>query len=137
MKEIENEKIFDLLSQKSYEELTDTEKTLVAKELSMSEYKAYREVVFGFKVMDDAIEVKESEQRVKKQVWWQYRIPTYQVAAVLVVAMVSTFVFTKNSLQHSPELSGTNYVELDTLASLKKSVNMIKEEYPTSFVINW
>lgn len=141
MKDIQNEKIFDLLASKSYGELNDKEKELVNAELNPSEYDELREVISDFKEIDNTIEVVQpntirKEQRLK-QAWWHYKVPSYQVAAVLVVAVVSTFVFTKKSMEPSSRLVEARSVELDTLVNLKKSVNLLSEEYPSAFVINW
>ncbi|MDO6736605.1 hypothetical protein [Wenyingzhuangia sp. 2_MG-2023] len=142
MKEINNEKIFDLLAIKSYEELNDLEREMVAKELSKQEYNDFRDVVEGFKEKDDEIELITSKNTFKektlgKRKWWNYKIPTYQVAAVLVIAILSTFMLTKKSIQSPSYAVETNGKTLDTLMILKKSITIDKEEYPSAFVIHW
>ncbi|GGF64536.1 hypothetical protein [Wenyingzhuangia marina] len=140
MKEIESDKIFDLLAIKSYEELDNAERELVDKELSPTEYESFRDVIRDFKEVDESIELIKPETTFKKaqekKKWWNYSIPTYQVAAVLVVAMMSTFILTKNSMKQSTDIVQVNS-QLDTLRTSKKSINMEEEKYPTAFVIYW
>lgn len=141
MKEIENEKIFDLLAEKSYQDLGNLEKAIVDKELNEQEYEDFREVVSDFKLVDAVLEFKKpkpiTENKGKHNDWWSYRMPSYQVAAVFVIAVVSTFLLTKNTINQPLPVVETNGLELDTLVGFKKSINMVSEEYPSAFVINW
>lgn len=137
MKEIENEKIFDLLGEKSFDLLNKDEKELVLKEMSKSEYEMYQSAVLDFKEIDDSIDlmpVRNIPQKDNLKInWWQGAIPIYQVAACLLLAISLTFVFTKKSLTKTE----FKMITADTIVQQEQSLTLEKEAYPKSLVITW
>ncbi len=140
MKEIQNEKIFDLLANKTFQELTKDEEQLVLKEMSKEDYDDMQSIIGEFKSVDAALDIKTTiptfKSKAKKSTkLWNYRIPSYQVAAMILVAIVLTFGFTKSKEIQSPEFVSNEQVK-DTSFFPGRSVSLENEDYPENLVIS-
>lgn len=108
MKELENDaRLFDLITQKSYHELTHEEQTFVATHLSEAEYQLQRTVIAASS--DLTLEIPEPEPlRLPKTAvipWYRKPIPLYQAAAAAVVLLCCTqlVTYTSGNKHHSSD----------------------------------
>lgn len=133
MKEISNEKIFDLLAEKSFDQLDSNEQEIVLQELSKADYEAYYTTLHEFKAIDNNFESEETPKlKIEQQTssWWQYKIPTYQVAASIALAVALTYAITQKTITYE-------FVsKSDSKPTLQNSISLEEEVYPENFVID-
>ena len=139
MKNLEKypEKIFELLSTTSFEQLNITEKLLVEKHMSESEYRDYHEIISDTKTLDQNILVdipspdfaKTQTSSISKII--HYKMPFYQVAATLAFCILSTAYLTQHfSTGQSSDITQTN-------TTSKTGVSLAEDNFPEQLVFNF
>lgn len=125
--------IFDLLSSKDYKSLSIDEKNLVDNIMTLEEYKNLKNTVSGFQEIDEKIKIEPRSFSIpEKKVTlfskiMNYPIPTYQVAASLMV-LVGLFFLMK------PALNDQNAVSVDGLTIDTTGISVANDVYPDSLI---
>lgn len=130
------EELLDLMAIKTYQELSKQEKELVDQSIGKDTYDDNYQVIQAFvtedKKLEDKIEIVSSVFEKKKSILHQvlyYRIPLYQVAAILVVLIGSVFLWMINT-------SVTNQIPGETQEVVQNGKSLSKDHYPDDLVFN-
>ena len=102
MKNVENipDHIFDLFAINSFDELSPTDKAVVLKYMSPTDYDAYAALVKGFQAIDDPTPVQKPGSVLRRII--HYRIPLYQAVAAVVVGMLLAVGITDTAVKSQP-----------------------------------
>ncbi len=134
MDNLENipEELFDLLSRKTFEELTASEKEMVAEHMETGEYDQYRMIIHDFTELDNSLEVKPSNKRFTRtsesaiRKLLNYKIPLYQAASVLLLFGFFTYgYFGTDRLERAAD---DQFSTIPSVITDKETINKIKEK---------
>jgi hypothetical protein len=127
------DELFDWLADKSYQELSAAEKAVVDQSIGQAEYETLQGVVRDVQGIDAIPSFKPadlsadaSKQAAWKRMLW-YPIPAYQVAAGLLLLLVSTLIF--RGLWQKEDLNSNAPIEV-----VVKGIPIDQDQYPEALV---
>ncbi len=150
MKNLENlpEELFDLLAEKPFSALSETEKKRVNTYLHEAEYEEYRALVLGFKQLEGAkpdappkLEFAPKKTPLLRRLL-TYRVPVYQAATVLLLLMAGWYGFSdsnRNQLvdEAREEVVGKQPTVLADSTQHRPGTPLADEDYPEGLVFNF
>jgi len=135
MRNLENlpEEIFDLLAQKKFAELSESEKQKVLMHLSQEEFENFNSIVADFQSLDSFSNTQtvgqDSREPSMLQKILNYPIPLYQVAAAFLILGFASFLFFTKSNSTSEETP--------IAIEQTKGKSLEQDNYPDELVLNF
>ncbi|MEN0004531.1 MAG: hypothetical protein AAF798_10315 [Bacteroidota bacterium] len=129
------DELFDLIGQKTFEELNATEKALVTQHLTAAEYDELRATISAFQEADSSLYFAPSKppKEARVPLWKRialYPIPLYQVAATLLLLLAFTLLWPMKSNQ----MDSTQ--QLEVIQAKQEGIPIKEDAYPDSLVFN-
>jgi len=121
-----NDKIWDWISELSYDDLSEPQKKLVDAEMGEEEYEELRSSVSLFKDVDDVKWPNGKVRNIKENKpapWWQYKMPLYQWAAASM--LIGVLAFTMLDFQKDSQIE----------PQVRSSFTLDQDVYPDSLVV--
>ncbi|WP_044200932.1 hypothetical protein [Flammeovirga sp. OC4] len=126
------DRLFELFSHKSFEELTLEEKQEVLKVMTQQEYQENYQMVHEFKNVNDGISMAIPPLELKsekKVLFLEQSIPIYKAAAAIVIGVLLSISVQFFITQNSKEIPIKQEVT-------KQSIPLSEENYPKGLVVN-
>ncbi|NME72277.1 hypothetical protein [Flammeovirga aprica] len=126
------DRLFDLFSQKSFEELTSEEQELVLKNMTEEEYQENYAMIHEFKEVDASITIATTSLATEKGKTINYfyqSIPVYKAVAGIVLAVLLSFILQFYVFQNEKKITVKDDVS-------PQSTPLTEENYPSSLVVN-